>query len=349
MDKLIPVERAIKVEDAWNGLSLLEAVRIALPALSSREIFKKVRMGELNVNGSRRSPMDLIYTGDIIKVTLSVPPPPVKVPVLRENVYVKTPAGPFTVVREDEELLIVTKPPGCASHPALRHSGDTLIERVRFYLEVSEEDEFQPALANRLDIETSGIVLVGKSVKARQKLGIALQKGLVGKRYIALVAGRLEAGEGEILKPLEKRVDSRDIAKYPAGHPRLTGRVQEAHTRYRVLAQSQYPLPVTLVEVELLTGRNHQIRRHFADLGYPVVMDNRYGDRNFNGEIDELTALGRMFLHAWRVTLDHPKSREPLKVISPLPTALEDALKIFGLNGSKSIDEAGDWRWGEGG
>ncbi|PLX43508.1 MAG: hypothetical protein C0609_08065 [Deltaproteobacteria bacterium] len=346
MKELVAVERPIKVEKKWSGLSILDAVRRAFPELTAREVFKKVRMGELKVNGSPRKPLDLIFEGDLITAILHLPPTPVAVPIINENVYIKTPAGPFTIVREDEELLIISKPTGCASHPALRHSGDTLIERVRFYLKVSEKDEFQPALANRLDIETSGIVLVGKSRKARQKLGVALQKGLVGKRYLALVAGLMEFDEGEFLQSLEKKADSRDIAKYPAGHPRLSGRTQSAHTRYRVLARSQYPLPVTLVEVELLTGRNHQIRRHFSDSGHPIVLDNRYGDPIFNEEIKELTKLRRMFLHAWRVTLDHPKSREPLLVSSSMPKELEEALRVFGVDGAKSAEEAGEWIFG---
>jgi 23S rRNA pseudouridine955/2504/2580 synthase len=331
---LVPVPRHVKVGAAWAGLSVLEAVRRAFEDLTSREIFKKARMGEVLKDGKRCRPLDLLAEGDILTVILHLPHPPRDKPVLRRDEWVRTPVGPLWIVREDEDLLALSKASGCASHPALGRSGDTLIERVRRYLDTRPEDEFQPALANRLDIETSGIVLVGKTKLAQRRLGWSLQHGEVDKRYLALVA-LSPPGEGEITSPLERRPDSRDIASYKPGHPRLSPRIQEAHTRFRTLFRAEHPVAASLVEVELLTGRNHQIRRHFAELGHPVALDRRYGDREFNRALREACGLERMFLHAYRVALPHPATGAPLELFSPLPEDLADCLRALGADPQK--------------
>jgi 23S rRNA pseudouridine955/2504/2580 synthase len=265
-----------------------------------------------------------------LTVVLFRPARPAAAAVLRADTAVDTPAGPFWIVREDADLLVASKPAGCASHPAHRHSGDTLIDRVRAYLGVKPGDSFQPALANRLDIETSGIVLIGKSPRAQSRLGRGLQKGLLDKFYLTLVGGWPEP-EGEIRLPLERHPDSRDLARH-----RMTGaalpavKVQEAATRFRVLERLGPPLACSLLEVELLTGRTHQIRRHLTHLGHPLAADRRYGDPSFNADVAAVAGLHRLFLHAARVRLPHPVTGEPLDLRAPLPEDLCSALSALG-------------------
>jgi 23S rRNA pseudouridine955/2504/2580 synthase len=176
---LVPVTKHLQILPPWHGLTVFDAVRRAFPEVGPRDAFRKARLKEILRNDARCHPLERLGEGDVVTVVLFRPPKPtLRVPQRRDE-EVETALGPFGVVWEDEDLLAVSKPSGCASHPALGHAGDTLIERVRAYLGVRPEDEFQPALANRLDLETSGIVLVGKTPAARGTLGRRLQRGLI--------------------------------------------------------------------------------------------------------------------------------------------------------------------------
>lgn len=329
-DALVPVPKHLRIEPAWAGLTVLEAVRRAFPEVSARDVFRKARHREVLVDEGPCRPLDRLGDGSLLTVVLFRPARPTEATVLRSDAAVETPAGPIWIVREDADLLVVGKPSGCASHPAHRHRGDTLIDRVRAYLGVTPDDPFQPALANRLDIDTSGIVLIGKTQRAQSRLGRNLQKGLLEKFYLTLVGGWPEP-EGEIRLALERHPDSRDLAKH-----RMTGaalpavKIQEAATRYRVLQRLGPPLACALLEVELLTGRTHQIRRHLTHLGHPLAADRRYGDPDFNAEIAEVAELRRLFLHAERVRLPHPVTGEALDLRAPLPEDLRLALRALG-------------------
>lgn len=334
-EETIAVTKNVAVSGALVGLTVMEAVRRAFSELGPRDVFKKTRHGEIKLNKASCHPLDKLADDDLLTVVLHRPAPPKVKEVLRRDEWIPTPAGPLWVVYEDEDLLAVSKASGCASHPALGHSGDTLIERVRHLLKdlpVREgEEDFAPALANRLDIETSGISLIGKHKLSRKRLGNHIQKGLIDKRYLALVAG-WPVKEGEMTHPLLKRADSREIANYPEGHPKRKPKLQDAHTRYRVLHRVEQPFELSLIEVELLTGRTHQIRRHFADAGHPVALDKRYGDRGFNGMLAQDTGLDRMFLHAYRVALPHPLTGVKLVITSPLPEDLCEVLRAMGAD-----------------
>ncbi len=324
------VVRHLRIGRAWAGRTVFDAVREAFPQVEPREVFRKCRSGEIRVNDRPCGALDRAGEGDVVSVVLFRPARPTVFPAEREHEAVDTPAGPFRIVREDPHLLVVSKPPGCASHPALGHAGDTLIERVRAYLGIAPDAPFQPALANRLDLETSGIVLVAKTRNAQRRLGRALQRGGVAKAYLALVAGWPEPPEGEIRIPLRRHPDSRDRARRPEGHPRRQPVLQEAVTRYRTRARYLHPFPVALLEIDLVTGRTHQIRRHLRAVGHPLALDRRYGDPGFNEDMVRIAGLGRMFLHAFRVRLRHPAGGGMLEVEDPLPEDLSAALRAFG-------------------
>jgi len=324
------VTRTVVVSGSLVGLTLQEVVRVAFPQLGAREVFKKCRTGEIRVGDRRRQPLERVGEAEIIHVTIQVPEAPLLKPILFENRRVETTAGPLMVLREDEDLLVAAKDSGCASHPALRRSGDTLLERVLRYLPPDPEGDFKPALANRLDIETSGIVLVGKNQASRRHLGHDLQKRRIEKRYLALVAGE-PPSEGDITLPLLQKPDSRDLARYPAGHEKLNPKTLSAHTRYRVLQTARNLIAASLVEIELITGRTHQIRRHFAMIGHPVALDRTWGDGGFNREIRDALDLDRMFLHSARVRLPHPTTRHIIEICAPMSPELVHCLAELGM------------------
>jgi len=341
---LEPVEKYIKIESGWDGVTLLAAVRRACPDISPAKVFKKARMGEILVNKKRRTPTDNLSAGDIVAVVVHLPRKPEAKPVLFENVEVSTPFGSFLVVREDEDLLIASKPAGCASHPAARRKGDTMIERVRHYLGASPDDSFQPALANRLDIETSGLVLIGKNKPAQGALGRHFQKGLIEKRYICLVDGWVDLRDGEISTPLVKHPDSRALMKFALARQQASldknveppeepqPKIQNALTRYWTISRFDQPFRTTLLKVQTLTGRLHQIRRHLEELGHPIAADSRYGDKAFNADMRDVFGLERMFLHAGSIGLTHPATGEKLKITTPPPQNLSVPLRAMGLH-----------------
>jgi 23S rRNA pseudouridine955/2504/2580 synthase len=326
------VAKHIKIEESWAGLSAFEAVRRAFPEISARDVFRMARVGELQKNRENCHPLSPLGVGDVVTVLLSRPPRPTRTAPSRQNEPIETAAGPFQIVREDPYLLVVSKPAGCASHPALKHAGDTLIERVHAYLGVRPDDPFRPGLANRLDIETSGIVLVAKTRVARRRLGRHMQKGLVRKFYLTLVGGWPEPAAGEIRTPLVRRPDSRDRARLPLDHPKLHGRLQDATTRYQTVQRFAHPLRSSLLALELMTGRTHQIRRHLTEFGHPVAWDRRYGDVQFNEDLRSAGLLRRMFLHAHRVLIAHPVSDQPLDLRAPLPEDLSACLRALGAS-----------------
>lgn len=328
---IVEVVKTVHIGKEWGGFKLHEAVRKAFPELTTRTVFKMCRSG-LIWTGEEKfpDPLSPLREGEIVSVTLKRAARYPDKLVTAANLRIETPCGPLLIVREDEDLLAVAKHPGCASHPALRRSGDTLVERVAFYLKAHESDDFKPALANRLDIETSGLVLIGKNFNSRRRLGFDIQRRRVEKRYLALVAGH-PPDTGEIVLPLEKKPDSRDLAIYPPGHERLTPRVQEAHTRFKTILRSAKIALCALVEVELLTGRTHQIRRHMAMAGHPVALDKTYGDGGFNVALTEAAGLDRMFLHASRLRLPHPITRNIIEIEAPLPEELKEALRALGM------------------
>jgi 23S rRNA pseudouridine955/2504/2580 synthase len=328
--ELVPIPKHVKVEEAWADTSVLEVSRRTTPEIIAREVFRKARSGDILLNGGRCHPLDRAREGDILTIVSHRPAEPTRSVPTTVDAWVATPNGPFFVVREDPDLLVVSKPSGCASHPALRHSGDTLIERIRSYLGVQTGDTFQPALANRLDIETSGIVLVGKTRRAQRRLGKHFQKGHIRKWYTTLAGGWPQDPEAEVRVPLLRKADSRLRDRFPPGHPRLAPVLQDSITRYRTLCRFDHPLRCALLEVELLTGRTHQIRRHLAAVGHPVAGDHRYGDPEYNRDLKQVCALARMFLHAHRVELVHPATAEPLTLETPLPEDLGTCLASFG-------------------
>ncbi|MDW7712354.1 MAG: RluA family pseudouridine synthase [Deferrisomatales bacterium] len=330
-EELVLVPKHLPIGRSWAGLTVFAAVRRAFPEVPPRDVFRKARRGELLRDGRTCDPLSALSEGEVVTVVLRRPRRhPRARPTLRD-VPVETPAGPFWVVWEDPDLLAAGKPPECASHPGLKRSGDTLLDRIRAHWGVRRSDPFQPALANRLDIGTSGVVLAARTRTAQRRLGRLFQKGRVEKHYLALVAGWPEPGDGEIRRPLPRPVDSRDRKRLPPDHPRCREVLQGAVTRYRTLGRTETPCAAALLEVQLVTGRTHQIRRHLAGEGHPVAGDPRYGDPAFN-EALAASGVGRMFLHAWKVCLPHPVTGERLELTAPVPEDMEQALRRLGAH-----------------
>jgi 23S rRNA pseudouridine1911/1915/1917 synthase len=221
---------------------------------------------------------------------------------------------PVDVRFADDDLIVVSKPPGLVVHPGAGHAGGTLVNGLlhRFPDLAEVGDPARPGIVHRLDRDTSGLMLVARSPRAYDALVAALSRREVERRYLALVWGHLEAPRGVIDAP---------IGRSPTRRTRMAVRDEGRAARTAYEVQREYESPaVSLLECRLETGRTHQLRVHLSAIGHPVV-----GDLAYRGERPSLR-LGRPFLHAHQLALDHPVTGERLALEDPLPPELVSAL-----------------------
>jgi 23S rRNA pseudouridine955/2504/2580 synthase len=291
------------------GQRLDKYVRRLLPALPLSAIYKLIRTKKVRVNGVRAEEAQLLAAGDVVVIRDQA---------VRERpgdanrAPVRPAKRTFEILHEDAHILVCAKPAGLAAHPGTGITGATLVDEVRAYLGEPAEGEFKPAPAHRLDRETSGVVIVAKTRQAIVQLAETFTNQHPKKVYLALVMGKV-AREGVIDTPLAEHQQT------PASKAQRGVNLQEAVTRYRLLGQNR---DTSLVEVEIETGRTHQIRRHFEAIGHPVVGDAKYGDFPFNRRAKAEWGQKRMFLHAARLGLPHPVTGQAMTFRAPLPPEL---------------------------
>lgn len=312
-----------KVTRAESGKRLHRYLRNLMPNFPLGQIYKMIDQGKVRVNGKRKNQNYELAADDEVIIHIE------------EEAFREANAGAvqkkpkfigvnakIDVVFEDEGLLVVNKPAGLLTHPDQAQQKDTLIGRVHAYLYRKGELDsamFLPATANRLDRNTSGLVLVGKTAGMLHQLNQWIQNREMEKYYITLVEGRME-GEGEIDASLVRDersnrtlvVSGRNLVNSDAERQGE----KEATTRYQVLQTGKSH---SLVEIELITGRTHQIRTHFQSIGHPLLGDIKYGGR-------ALGSINHQLLHAWRIAL--PDGRE---FRAPVPPLFRQTMERVGL------------------
>jgi len=222
---------------------------------------------------------------------------------------------PYDLVYEDDWLLVVDKPAGVVVHPAPGHEHGTLAQGL-VERGVRGGHELRPGIVHRLDKDTSGLLIAAKGDHAYQALVTAMERRDIKRVYVTLLRGDLPQDDGVIDAPIGRHVRDR---KRMSLH---STRARRAVTHFRVLGRAP---GFTLVRVQLETGRTHQIRVHFAALGYPVAGDVQYGGR------ERPDGLGRQFLHAAKLELPHPEDGRQMSFASPLPPDLSAFLSSLGL------------------
>ena len=222
---------------------------------------------------------------------------------------------PYDIVYEDDWLLVVDKPAGVVVHPAPGHEHGTLAQGLVEH-GARGGHQLRPGIVHRLDKDTSGLLIVAKGDHAYQALVAAMERRDVKRVYVTLLRGDLPQDDGTIDAPIGRHVRDR---KRMSLH---TTAGKRAVTHFRVLGRAP---GYTLVRAQLETGRTHQIRVHFAALGYPVAGDVTYGGR------ERPEGLGRQFLHAAQVGFPHPDDGRQLTFASPLPPDLSAFLSSLGL------------------
>ena len=228
------------------------------------------------------------------------------------------PEIPLRVVYEDEDLLIIDKPAGLVVHPSPGHAGGTLVNALLAHGGGAAWGGIagvqRPGIVHRLDRDTSGLLMVARRDSAQASLMAQLKARRIKKTYLALVLGSVDAAVGRIEAPIGRDPRHRTrMAVVPDGRPATTGyRVRERFTGW------------TLLELDLITGRTHQIRVHLAALGHPVAGDPVYGTGTSRRGPD---GLDRLFLHAWRLELTSPSDGHLIRATAPLPGELEAVLE----------------------
>jgi 23S rRNA pseudouridine1911/1915/1917 synthase len=313
-----PLPTVFSVDPASDGLRADVFLFRELPFLSRRRVRQKIQMGESLLNGRRYSTATRLRTGETIIVTWR------GCPDLR-------PTEELSILFEDAYLLALDKPAGMASHPMGRTQAGTVVQfarqrsadQIRASLDRGDMS-FYPTLVNRLDVFTSGIVLLAKTKEMHAAMQALMAGRQAAKEYIALVEGRMSQAEGRIDLPLGRDEHSSVRVKMAAradGLPSVT-----TYVVLRLLSSH------TLVRAFPLTGRQHQIRVHFASMGHPIVGDLLYKDERLflaHQAADQMPpgAVGmlgqdvprRQCLHASRVEFAHPATGERLRIESPLP------------------------------
>jgi 23S rRNA pseudouridine955/2504/2580 synthase len=313
-------EYTVKPDSAGQRLDKFLRKRFADVPLSA--LYKLVRTKKVRVNGSRADIAQLLQPGDVVVIHAAQS----KAEAPRAPRPASEVAQDFAILYEDEHILACDKPAGLAIHPGSGITGDTLVDEVRAYLArqglVVPEGEFKPSPAHRLDRETSGVVVIAKTRQAMVRLTEIFTRGEAKKNYLALAKGRFQRERGTIDLRLPEHQQT------AASRSQRGVNLQEAVTHWTRLAGAD---EATLLEVGIETGRTHQIRRHLAAIGHPVVGDAKHGDFAFNRRARADWGLRRMFLHSARLAIAHPITGKRLAFTAPLPADLSDALGRAGI------------------
>lgn len=279
-------------------------------------LYRIIRAGEVRVNKGRCKAETKLVAGDIVRI-----------PPIRTRKRADKPTAPvlpkhaLNILFEDRHLMVVDKPAGLASHggSGVNHG---LIERLR----ATRPEEPMLELAHRLDRETSGVLIVAKTRKALVRLHDMMREGAIEKHYRTLVMGDWVNDREHVRFPLTRYL-------LPSGERRVKVDPVEGAPSHSIFTLLKRYGDVSFLDVELKTGRTHQIRVHSLGSGHPLVGDDKYGDYEFNRECAHGllgVPLRRMFLHAWKLRFEHPVTHEKLDIEASLPEEL--ARVIAGLD-----------------
>jgi 23S rRNA pseudouridine1911/1915/1917 synthase len=285
-------------------------VAAILVDLSRTAVQRLITTGAITVNGDIIQVSYKVRVGDEISVSIPAP----------EAVALVAEAIPLDVLYEDRDMLVISKAAGMVVHPGAGHSGGTLVNAILAHCPdlTGVGGEIRPGIVHRLDRDTSGVMVVAKHDQALRKLQTQFKQRTVEKRYLALTVGFVPQDDGVIEAPIgrDRRNRQRMVVRRDGKPSRTRWHVT---ARYRDVVGQRY----TLLDVQLLTGRTHQIRVHFAWMGYPLAGDRIYGPDG------PAAAWPRQFLHSRQLEIDHPVSGKPMCFQAPLPNDLHEALAML--------------------
>jgi 23S rRNA pseudouridine1911/1915/1917 synthase len=306
----------LKIGPEHAGLRLDAFLASQIDGWSRARLQKLIENEDVLVNGKPSKPSYKLREGDDLEIELT---PTSTIEFAPENI-------PIDVVYEDDSLVVVNKPAGLVVHPAAGTPSGTLANALAYHFQQLPDigTRVRPGIVHRLDRDTSGLLVVAKTEAALENLSDQFRDRTVFKSYVALVHGRVLSDSGKIDQPLARDPSNRTRMAVVRG-----GR--NALSLYHVRRSFQR---FTLLDVELKTGRTHQIRVHLAWLKHPVVGDETYGGGRDNTIPDpqlraRIRNLKRHFLHAEKLAFTHPATTEVVKFESPLPAELFELLELL--------------------
>jgi 23S rRNA pseudouridine1911/1915/1917 synthase len=307
-----PLTFEVSPEDAGARLDAFLAARVE--GVSRTSLKRAIDDGDVLVGGLVAKPSHKLKAGEHVEVEL---PEPQHTELTPEDI-------PLDILYEDEEVVVVNKAAGMVVHPAAGASSGTLANALAFHFRQlsAHAGALRPGIVHRLDRDTSGAIVVAKNAQAHENLSDQFRARTVFKSYVALVHGVAREDKGKIEEPLGRDPRNRT-------HMGVVRGGRAALSLWRVRRRFAR---MTLLEVQIKTGRTHQIRVHLAWMKHPVVADETYGggrDKTLSDPLlrARVSALGRQFLHAERLGFHHPRTGEWLGFNAPLPPDLSGFLE----------------------
>jgi 23S rRNA pseudouridine1911/1915/1917 synthase len=305
---------AFEVSEADAGTRLDAFLASRVENVSRTLLKRAIEDGDVLVGGRASKPSHKLRAGERVEVE-EIPAPPAA-ELTPEDI-------PLDIVYEDAEVVVVNKPAGMVVHPAAGVHSGTLANALAYHFkQLSEGGSLRPGVVHRLDRDTSGLVVVAKTAHAHENLAEQFRARTVFKSYAALVHGIVKEDKGKIEQPIARDPRNRTrMAVVRGGRAALSlWKVRKRFERF------------TLLDVEIKTGRTHQIRVHLAWIKHPVVGDEVYGMGRDKTVVDPKTrqaiaALGRQFLHAERLGFHHPRTGEWMSFNAPLPRELAELIE----------------------
>jgi len=319
------------VEQKEIGTRLDQLVAARAPELSRARAQQLIDEGHVQVDSKPAKASLRVRSGNEISVHV---PAPQAVELVAQDMKLRA-------LYEDKHLVVIDKPAGIAVHPGAGGEGSTLVHGLLHHIDDLRGigGELRPGIVHRLDKDTSGCLVVAKSEKALQGLQAKFKDREVEKRYLAIAHGQLAiSGELDTM-----------YGRHPVDRKRFSSKVKtgkRAVTQWKTLAvknvQEVGGAGASVLEVDLLTGRTHQIRAHFADAGHPLLGDVLYGGAKRDGKLPDdakvkqaALAVGRQALHAWLLEFDHPILKKKVSCIAPIPPELRAALGALEIDFEK--------------
>jgi len=288
------------VNENSDGKEIKQVLKSELN-ISSRLLTKLKKQEAVLLNGKYAKNHTIVKSGDVIQIIMVEP----------ENQF-EPQDIPLNIVYEDIDVIIINKQPGIVVHPTKSHPTNTIANALAYYLK-EKEINCRIRFVNRLDMDTSGLLIIAKNAFTHHVISEQMQQDLVQKKYLTFVEGSLDYDEGTIDKPIYRPSD--DAVKRV-----VDDRGQRSVTKYKVVERFK---DASLLEIELLTGRTHQIRVHLEHLGHPLIGDKLYGNSGNEHLID------RQALHACYLKFYQPRFKNIVEISASLPEDMEKLRKTL--------------------
>ena len=283
-----------ETQERDEGLKIRDVLKRRLD-FSTRLIRKLKEEGGVFLDGEERWLNVPVRKGQLIEVRFP-----------EEKSWFEPQEIPLDIRWEDEDLLILNKQPGIVVHPTKGHPSGTIANGLAYYM-MQKGENWKIRFVNRLDMDTSGLLIVSKNAFSQEHLQQQMKSGTIVKKYLAVVEGILEEEDGVIDLPIGL-IGENEVGRCVRedGYPSVT-----KYKKIREIGKER-----TLAELTLETGRTHQIRVHMSHIGHPVTGDSLYGK-------PDPESIGRQALHAWALSFDHPITKQRIEITAELPADME--------------------------